>query len=488
MNPTPPTEVIEPVRPALLIPAPLQQPRPRRRVWPWFLLLIVAAVAAVAVWYFFVREKPVTDSSAGPSSGQTAKGGPGGGKRGAGGPGGGGNRPNAPVVAATARTGDISVYLNGLGAAVPLNTVTVRSRVDGQLMKVLFREGQVVKAGELLAQIDPRAFQVQVTQAEGQMARDQALLTNALVDLERYKLLFQQDSIAKQQLDTQQALVRQYQGAIKADQGLVDNAKLQLSYARITAPIGGRIGLRLVDTGNIVRAGDATGLVVITQLQPITVLFSIPEDNIPAVMKKLQGGDKLPVDAYDRAQKTKLASGALLTVDNQIDPTTGTVKLKAQFTNTDYALFPNQFVNTRMLIDVRRQVVIVPTAGVQRGTQGTFVYLVKPDNTVSLRLITVGKNQGDDTEIQTGLQAGDVIVTDGADKLRDGGKVEIAIKDGVAAKGGGRGDGGSGGGSGTRRGDGSGGNGGRRGAAEGAAPVAPARLPATAPARGVAPV
>ena len=460
MNPSPPPEVIQPARPALLTAAPVQQQR--RRLWPWLLVLIVAAVA---VWYFFIREKLAADGTAAPVGGQAGKGGPGAGKRGAGGPGGGGSRPIAPVVAATARTGDISVYLNGLGSAVPLNTVTVRSRVDGQLMKVLFREGQVVRAGELLAEIDPRAYQVQLTQAEGQMARDQALLTNAQVDLERYKLLFQQDSIARQQLDTQQALVRQYQGSIKADQGVLDNAKLQLSYARITAPIGGRIGLRQVDTGNIVRSGDANGLVVITQLQPITVLFSIPEDNIPAVMKKLQAGDKPPVDAYDRAQKNKLAIGTLLTVDNQIDPTTGTVKLKAQFPNTDYALFPNQFVNTRMLMDVRRQVVIVPTAGIQRGTQGTFVYAVKPDNTVSLRLISVGKVQGEDTEILNGLQAGEIIVTDGADKLRDGGKVEVAIKDGAAAKGGGRGAGG-GGAAGGRRGDGSGA---RRGGADGAA-------------------
>lgn len=440
MTQSPMLDQLQPARtepPALLVPTlPPRGPR-----WLWLLLVLVAAGAA---YYFFIHKPAAwSDASRARDTGQAVKGQPSGGKR-AGGPGSGGdggNRPNAPVLAATARTGDIAVYLNGLGTAVALNTVTVRSRVDGQLMRVLFREGQVVKAGELLAQIDPRAFQVQLTQAEGQMARDQALLTNAQVDLERYRILFQQDSIAKQQLDTQQALVRQYQGSIKADKGLVDNAKLQLSYANVTAPISGRIGLRLVDTGNIVRTGDTTGLVVITQLQPITVLFTIPEDNIPVVMKKLSGGDKLAVDAYDRALKAKLASGFLLTVDNQIDPTTGTVRLKAQFANTDYSLFPNQFVNTRMLIDVRKNVVIVPTAGVQRGIQGTFVYVVKPDNVVSMRLITVGKVQGENTEILTGLQAGEVVVTDGADKLRDGGKVEVAQKDGAATHGapGGRG-------------------------------------------------
>jgi multidrug efflux system membrane fusion protein len=331
-----------------------------------------------------------------------------------------------------------------------------------------------VKAGELLAEIDPRAFQVQVTQAEGQMARDQAQLTNAQVDLERYRTLFQQDSIAKQQLDTQQALVRQYEGAIKADKGVVDNAKLQLSYARITAPISGRIGLRQVDTGNIVKSGDANGIVVITQLQPITVLFTIPEDNIPAVMKKLQSNEKPPVDAWDRAQKTKLGSGTLLTVDNQIDTTTGTVKLKAQFPNTDYSLFPNQFVNTRMLIDVRRDVVVIPTAGIQRGTQGTFAYVVQPDSSVALRLITVGKVQGEDTEIVSGLKAGDVVVTDGADKLRDGGKVEVAMKDGKAIGGGGRGGGGGrrGGADGGAGGPGAGAGARGAGSAPGAAPAA----------------
>ncbi|MES2832939.1 MAG: MdtA/MuxA family multidrug efflux RND transporter periplasmic adaptor subunit [Pseudomonadota bacterium] len=432
MIPDSPTDLEKQDRSAT--PATTLQPTTRR----WWIWLIALSLGAVAIYYFFLRlpgtaqdEKAAAGNASTNALAQPGRGGPPGSRDGSSGR---TTRPTAPVVAVTARTGDMNVYLDGLGSALPLNTVTVRSRVEGQLMRTLFQEGQMVKAGELLAQIDPRALQAQLAQAEGQMARDQALLTNARVDLERYQMLFQQDSIARQQLDTQQALVRQYQGLAKANQALVDSAKLQLSYTRITAPIAGRIGLRQVDTGNIVRASDADGLVVITQLQPISVVFTIPEDNIPTVMKQLQSGVKLPVDAYDRAQRQKLASGTLLTVDNQIDVTTGTVRLKAQFPNKDYVLFPNQFVNTRMLIEVRKDVVIVPTAGVQRGTQGTFAYVVGADNTVSIRPIKVGQVQGENSEIVSGLQAGDVIVTDGADRLRDGGKVEIARKDGKAVE------------------------------------------------------
>ncbi len=333
--------------------------------------------------------------------------------------------PGAPVAAVPVTKDDFNVYLSGLGSVVPLNIVTVKTRVDGELTKVLFREGQVVSKGELLAEIDPRPFQVQLTQAEGALARDQAQLENARLDLERYKDLVKKDLIPKQQLDTQESLVHQNEGAVKADQGQIDNAKLQLTYARITAPISGRIGLRQVDPGNIVHASDANGLAVITQMQPISVIFSLPEDNLSQILGKLRSGARPLVEAYDRDQRQKLASGVLLTVDNQIDPTTGTVKLKAEFPNRNNELFPNQFVNARLLIDVKRNALIVPSPAIQRGPQGTFVYVVKPDQTAEMRPVTLGVTQEGNASITSGLSAGDLVVVDGADRLRDGSKVEV---------------------------------------------------------------
>jgi multidrug efflux system membrane fusion protein len=345
--------------------------------------------------------------------------------------------PNArplPVVAARARKGNIDVYIDALGTVTPRNMVVVHTRVDGQLVSVAFREGQNVKAGDLLAQIDPRPFEVLLTQANGQMARDQAQLRNAQVDLERYRTLLAQDSISKQQVDTQEALVRQYQGVVESDRGAIDSAKLQITYARITAPISGRVGLRAVDPGNIVHASDSNGLVTITQVQPVTVIYPVPEDNVPRIVKRMQTGQDIVVDAYDRSAKNKLATGRLLTIDNQIDTATGTVKLKAEFPNQDGVLFPNQFVNVRMGVETRQDATLVPSAAVQRGAPGTFVFLVKQDQTVSVAPLKIGTTEGETTEVQSGVEPGDLVVVDGADKLREGSKIELIDPNARAAQ------------------------------------------------------
>ena len=329
-------------------------------------------------------------------------------------------QPPIPVVTAKTRKGNQPVYLMGLGSVTAFNTVTVRTRVDGELLNVAVREGQMVSAGDLIAEIDPRPFEVQLMQAEGQKERDQAILANAKLDLERYKILYDQDSIPKQQLDTQVAVVSQNEAILKADQAAIEAAKLQLVYARITSPITGRIGLRQIDPGNIVHASDLNGIAVITQLQPIAVIFSIPQDDVPRAMKKLQAGQPMIVEAYDRDLKNKLATGSLLTIDNQADVTTGTVRFKAVFANGDNALFPNQFVNARLLVDVRRGVVLAPAAAIQHGPQFAFVFVVNADNTVDVRNVTVGLIESGVASVDSGLSAGEVVVTEGVDKLQEG--------------------------------------------------------------------
>ncbi|MNX14910.1 Multidrug resistance protein MdtA precursor [compost metagenome] len=330
-----------------------------------------------------------------------------------------------PVRIATAAQQDIDIYLRSLGTVTAYNTVTVRSRVSGELVDVAFQEGQQVKAGDLLAQVDPRAYQVALDQARGTQMQNQAQLENARRDLQRYQALFKQDSIARQQVDTQAALVRQYEGAVKSDQANVDNAKLQLDYARITAPISGRLGLRQVDRGNLVSSADTNGLVVITQTQPISVVFTLPETQLPEVRAEIAAGKTLTVEAYDRADTRRIATGTLETLDNQIDVTTGTLKLKAKFDNTDDALFPNQFVNVRLHVLTRKDVTAIPTAAIQQGSAGAFVFLVQPDGTIAVRQVKLGAINSGMVAVNEGLQPGDRVVTEGTDRLRAGAKVEI---------------------------------------------------------------
>ena len=418
-----------------------REPEAPKRGWIWLVVLVVVGVAAYFLWPK-IKSMQSTETAPAPATGK--------GKRG----GGGGT---TPVVAARAKTGNIGVYDTGLGAVTPVYTVTLHSLVNGELMKILYTEGQMVKKGDLLAEIDPRPYQATLDQAQGQLLHDQALLKNANVDLDRYKVLLQQQAIPQQQYATQEALVTQYEGTIKTDQAAIDMAKLNVLYCHITSPIDGRVGLRLVDPGNIVHQTDSNGLVVITQLDPISVIFTIAEDQLPAVLDKMHAGAKLHVEAWDRELKNRLGQGSLETIDNEIDPTTGTLRLRANFENKANKLFPSQFVNARLLVEEKGGVVLLPNEAIQRNSASTYVWLVKPDQTVTVRPIEVGVTEGPQTEITSGVSAGDVVVTVGVDRLIEGSRVNPQIP-GEAPRGGGGDGGGRTGGKGSG-GKGSGGRG-----------------------------
>ena len=405
---------------------PLPPPAERRkRFLVYGIALVVIVILGIAGWRLFGSG----DGDAQKSQSADGKGGKAGqGKGGAGKGGGrfgGGAGGVQPVQAVAAKVGDINIVQTALGTATALRTVTVKPRVDGQLKSVNYVEGQIVPAGHPLAQIDPIPFQLALSQVEGQLARDAATLNNARLDLDRYTTLLAQDSIAKQQVDQQASLVKQLEGTVKIDQAIVDNAKLQLSYTHIEAPISGKLGLKVVDPGNMVHTSDANGVATITQVDPMSVVFTIPQDALPRVLARLRGGEKPEVEAWDREQKNLLARGQLISTDNQIDVATGTVKLKAQFPNPEGKLFPNQFVNVRMVVETRKGVVVVPTAAIQRGAQGTVVYVAKDDNTVTLRTIQAGATEGQITAVESGLQAGERVITDGVDRIREGMKVEV---------------------------------------------------------------
>jgi multidrug efflux system membrane fusion protein len=400
---------------------------PRRSRFGRVVLLLVVIVVAWAAWHWWLGphfNPPPSAANANNPAGVAPRGAGGGrGRFQMAGP--------QPVGAATITTGDIDVTLNALGTVTPLATVTVQTQINGQLVTIGFKEGQIVKKGDFLAQIDPRPYQVALEQAEATLQRDQALLKGAQVDLLRYQKLAKQNSIAQQQADDQLYLVKQYEGTVNLDQAAIDNAKLNLAYCHITAPVTGKAGLRLIDVGNYVQTSSNTGIVVLTQLQPITVVFPVAEDFLPQIQKRVAEGAKLPVTAFDRSGTTKLAEGTLYAIDSQIDPTTGTVKLKAQFDNDDLVLFPQQFVNAQLLIDTLKDVVIAPTAAIQRGAPGTFVFKIGADNKVAVTKVKLGPVQGERVAVLSGLSAGDKVVVDGADRLRNGSPVTIPQANGT---------------------------------------------------------
>jgi multidrug efflux system membrane fusion protein len=406
-------------------PSPLSNPihtkKPFKRILLIALILFLT-MGGLWVWNPFSAKSP-SGGNQSDASGQT-KGGPNGKEAN---PGAGKGRGGLPSVAlGSAKTKDFEVWIDSLGTITPLANVTIHTRVDGELLKVGYREGQMVKAGDLMAEIDPRAYQVQLDQAMASMARDKALLDNAKMDLKRYEDLVQHDAAPRQQLDTQISLVNQYEATLKTDQSAIDNARLQLSYCHIQAPISGQVGLRLVDPGNIVHSADAAGLVTIAQMDPISVLFSIPQDFLPALNHKRSGGKPIAVEAFDRSGNVSLQKGTLASQDNQIDAATGSVKLRGSFNNREMKLYPNQFVNIRLLMDVKPKALVIPGTALQRGAQGTFVYVVNEDRKVALRPITVGPSDRNEVVVEKGISDGEKVVIDGADKLKDGVMVNIA--------------------------------------------------------------